>query len=52
MNKNDGNICFDSIKEDINEGYQCECGGSVTKTFDGKTWKCDTCDFEHDGENK
>jgi hypothetical protein len=39
---------FDSCREDIIEGYQCECGGSVTKNLDGKKWQCDTCNFEHE----
>jgi len=38
-------MCFDSCKEDIIEGYQCECGGSITKERDGTNWQCDTCDF-------
>lgn len=38
-------MSFDSCKEDIEEGYPCECGGSVTKSLDGKKWECDSCNF-------
>ena len=38
-------MCFDDCMEDIREGYPCECGGSVTKSFDGLQWECDSCDF-------
>ena len=37
-------MSFDTIPEDKQEGYPCECGGSITK-YDDK-WCCDSCEFE------
>lgn len=34
----------ETIPEDEQEGYPCDCGGSITKC--GKKWCCDSCDFE------
>lgn len=46
-----GTMCFDDCREDIIEGYCCECGGSITKSLDGTTWTCDTCDFTASSAN-
>ena len=27
----------------LDEGYPCDCGGSITKV--GDSWCCDSCDF-------
>lgn len=43
-------MSFDSSREDVQEGYQCECGGSITKSLDGTQWYCDSCNFERDVE--
>jgi len=39
-------MSFDECREDVIEGYPCDCGGSVTKSIDGERWECDSCDFE------
>ena len=37
-------MSFDTIPEDMVEGYPCDCGGSITLT--DQKWCCDSCDFE------
>ena len=31
-------------EENLQKGYQCECGGNIT-LYDGR-WHCDKCDFD------
>ena len=37
-------------EENLPEGYQCECGGSITLYED--LWWCDNCDFEAPDKRK
>lgn len=41
-------MSFDSCREDIEEGYPCDCGGSTTENKEKTKWKCDSCDFERE----
>jgi ribosomal protein L37AE/L43A len=37
---------FDSIPEDKDEAYPCDCGGSIKKNPSSGEWECDSCDDE------
>lgn len=36
-------MSFDSIPEDREQSFPCECGGNIKKNKEG-LWECDTCD--------
>lgn len=38
-------MSFDEIPENKQEGYQCDCGGSITLDEESGFWECNTCDF-------
>jgi len=38
--------CFDDEQYAHEEGFPCECGGSITMTIDAKFWECSKCDFK------
>ena len=42
-------MSFDSIPEDREPAYPCDCGGTITLTDyndTGTVWECDSCDFK------
>ena len=36
----------DSILEDKDEAYPCDCGGSISRNQNSGEWECDSCDEE------
>lgn len=40
----------ESIPEDRQESFQCDCGGNVTRNVTGQ-WECDSCDEKLGGES-
>ena len=41
-------MSFESIPEDKQRSYPCDCGGNITLDTDSNKWACDACDFERD----
>jgi hypothetical protein len=44
-----GEVCdmgHDDARYENEQGFPCECGGSITMTQDIKFWECDKCDFK------
>jgi Zn-finger protein len=41
-------MSFDSIPEDKQECFPCECGGNIVKSKTYRDlWECDTCEIIH-----
>jgi ribosomal protein L37AE/L43A len=38
-------VSFDSIPEDREPTYPCDCGGSMARNFVSGAWECDSCGF-------
>ena len=38
-------MSFDSIPEDKENSFPCDCGGAITEKRDG-SFECDSCDFK------
>lgn len=44
-------MSFDSIPEDKEESFPCDCGGNLTKDKNTsedimQSWECDNCNFQ------
>ena len=38
----------ESIPENREESFPCECGGNITKVENTTYWECDNCDFKRE----